>query len=411
MLFLLGFSAEAQVIAPSAEEVIFTYESTFITNSKEEAETLASAHASHFFGFMQSHDMVARYGLSPEMVGGVGAPLQPMKIQIKKVKKIATGTEITYRSQGPFLLHKKVAQRLLRSGHLTLQLPYDLDNYYDEECTDPDYPAIEEFWYFFDPYQIGCEKLIQEPLARKVEITVTPAKRQVHEESPRLDLLRGDNGNGEDFMMTMIHGFAESSKNKKDEGRVGYEELNEWFREQGFSEKKETRSTTKEVRVFRKTLTAAKGKTIELIVERILVDTDSESRSTAFAKYFKEAAEKSDVLYYGGHSGLGSNLDIEFLEERAGSFKFNNKKRQIFFFDACSSYSYYLEPFRQQKTKSKLDVISNGLSSYFNTGSIIAIRLMEYLFDPEATPDWMEVLTQMEEPLGGGSYLLNVGGV
>lgn len=131
-----------------------------------------------------------------------------------------------------------------------------------------------------------------------------------------------------------------------------------------------------------------------------------------FAKFFKEAVENADVIIYGGHSGLGGNLDIPSLESKAGKFKFNSKKRQIFYFDSCASYAYYLTQFSGEKTKSKIDILTNGLSSYFETSQAVLEGLLEnILSETKEDVSWMQIMKDMEKPLDGGSFLLNVGGV
>ncbi|MFN7455308.1 MAG: hypothetical protein ACK5RO_11685, partial [Pseudobdellovibrionaceae bacterium] len=146
-------------------------------------------------------------------------------------------------------------------------------------------------------------------------------------------------------------------------------------------------------------------------VRHLLTDTGAESRSTVFAKFFKKAVKEADVIIYAGHSGLGGNLDIPTLERKAGAFEFNPQKRQVFFFESCSSYSYYLEPFAAEKTKAKIDIVTNGLSSYFHTGPfVLEVFVTSILDETVKDTSWLEILRRMEAPLEGGSYLLNVGG-
>jgi hypothetical protein len=147
-------------------------------------------------------------------------------------------------------------------------------------------------------------------------------------------------------------------------------------------------------------------------VRHLLVDTAIDSKSAAFAKFFKESVETADVLIYSGHSGLGGNLDIPSLQEKAGEFTFNPKKRQLFYFNSCSSYTYFLEPFRAEKTKSKIDILSNALAAYMDNESAETRALLKILLDESRSPDWIDVLSEMEAAnTFGMTYLLNVGGV
>jgi hypothetical protein len=71
-----------------------------------------------------------------------------------------------------------------------------------------------------------------------------------------------------------------------------------------------------------------------------------------------------------------------------------------------------LVPFRETKTKSKIDILSNGLSSYFETTPLVTEAFFRALLDvQEVDQSWMSIMKSIEKPLKGGSYLLNVGGI
>ena len=150
---------------------------------------------------------------------------------------------------------------------------------------------------------------------------------------------------------------------------------------------------------------------MQIEVKHQLADTELDIRGITFAKFFKEAVETADVVIYAGHSGLGSNLDIAALERKVGNFRFNPKKKQIFFFDACTSYAFHLSPFAAEKTRGKIDILTYALPSYFHTGQAVKEKFFEILFDPSIQDmTWLNIMKAMEEPLDGGTYLLNVGG-
>ncbi len=408
-LSLVTEVARAQVHAPSAKEVTFEYEATFVLESPTYSpEEDAALHLSHLFGIFKSPEYVESYGIDSDKVAGIGVPRIPAKIRVESAEEGEDGSvTVKYVASGVLLLESRVAKKLLKNGNLTVPLPYEMGKIYNEKCTDHHYTSLGDYWYFYDIYREGCEYLQKSPFAKKVKIQIGEMKTTKLEESPRLDLLRGDNDNGDLFSIYVIHGFAESYKDPRDDGRGNYNDFNKSLRSWGFKG-----NFGKRVSVVQKDVADAEGKkkfTVE--VRHFLVESSISSRGQSFAKFFKQAVEKADVLIYGGHSGLGGNLDIPSLEQKVGDFEFNPKKRQIFYFDSCSSYSYYLEPFRSKKRKSKIDVITNGLESYFHLSGSVLDSLMTLLIDPTNNPSWAEVLETMEEPLEGGSYLLNVGGV
>jgi hypothetical protein len=283
---------------------------------------------------------------------------------------------------------------------------------FDPKCTDPHYNTLPDFWYFYDPFRKGCEYLSKAPYANNIEIKIKQGTVVKKDLSPRLDLLRGDNGNGRLFSIYVIHGYYESSVDPRDDGRLAFEEYNKYLRKLKLSERSLRENTTWPLTIFTGQIDFENGKSIDLEVKHALVESGAESRNVYFAKFFKEAVEHGDVVIYAGHSGLGSNLDIPYLESKAGQYKFPTNKRQIFFFESCSSYSYYLDHFNFQKTRATIDVVTNGLSSYFETGHDLLTIFTNHLLDPANDKvTWLKILQDMEAPLGGGTYLTNVGGL
>lgn len=415
--FFVAFSSVSfgQVLGPSIQEVNFNYTAEFLTTDNEsEAESLAQNHAQYLFGVLHSPALVRRFKLNPDLLEGVGSPRTERSFRILKFEKTADNKILVkYRVWGKLILHKKVAEEALMQGSIEIPLPVDLSLIYDNRCTDEHYDSFGDYWYFWDPLTLGtCQYLVKPPYSNLVKISVSKAPQVNSEVTPRLDLLRGDNGNGKLFSIYVIHGYAASSTQMEDEGRINFEQFNRHLKDKGFVEKIERKTQNRPLYVYTKTIPLVDGREIDVEIRHLLVETGIESRTLTFAKFFKEAVENADVIAYGGHSGLGGNLDILSLENKAGKFNFNRKKRQIFFFDSCSSYSYYLGSFSAEKTKSKIDIVTNGLSSFFHTSQIVLEGLLDSVLTEEKQDlRWIDILKAMESPLDGTSYLLNVGGV
>lgn len=411
---LVGSFAGAQIIAPSAKELSYSFQSVVVASidSGYSSQELAEFQASYIFGIFSSAENVRKYGLDPELVGGLGAPKNEMNIRVLSQKQLDGKVEIKYSSSGTFIVHNKVADRLLKTGHISVPLPFEPLDVFDPKCTDPHYQSFDDFWYFYDPFRKGCEYLSAAPYAYNVDIKVKLGTQVKREATPRLDLLRGDNGNGALFSIYVIHGYYESPQDPKDDGRKAFREYNSFLKGLGLQERSLRENTTWPLSEFRGTLELANGKVIDILIKHALVESSSESRNVYFAKFFKEAVEQGDVVIYAGHSGLGSNLDIATLEYKAGRFTFPKNKRQIFFFESCSSYAYYLDTFRYEKTRATIDVVTNGLSSYFETShDLLTVFTLHMLNPGNEQVTWMQILRDMESPLGGGSYLTNVGGL
>jgi hypothetical protein len=412
---LSALPAAAQVYGPHVGEFQFKIEARFLSGTARKAlnEIQAQKQLDHIFGLFQSPSVVEGFGLDPEKVGGIGAIQYPADFEILKTQKVARDLyTITYAAHGKVLLHKAVAEAVLAGRELKLPLPVQLDAFYDRACTDRHYPEFGDFWYFFDPYRKGCDHLAKPPLAEEFELDVTPSTRRELDMDLRLDLLRGANGNGETLRIDVIHGYEESAGHPRDYGRKTFEAFHRYLRAAGYDETVLKAYANRPLLRYTKEIELAGGKKITAEINSILVETGADSKTVTFAKFFRDAVENADVVYYAGHSGLGGNLNIGNLENKAGGFRFNATKRQIFYFDSCSSYSYYLESFRAEKSRARLDIVTNGLSSYFETGLDGLVVFLEQILDPEVEDrNWTEVLGAVEATLDGSTYLVNVGGI
>ncbi len=416
-IVFFSFSVSAQVIAPSAKEVSFQYSAQFImTADGGTAEEQADAHSNYMFGVLHSPAVVARYGLDPEWLEGIGGVRRPVTVNVTSVKFDEEGRYVvSYVAYGRLLLHKQVAEKAESSRKISLQLPYDLDRVYLKKCTDPHYFGFGDYWYFWDPYREGCEKLLEPSVTREVVLNLEFLRTRPTEDTPNLAKLRGDNGNGDVFRIYVLNGFNESSDKSKDEGRVNFGEVEEVFASRGYEVEYVDRSPRIPRNRYTKILQKG-GKTVRVQVIHQLANTDISADAITFARSFKEAVAEGDMIIYLGHSGLGANLDIDNLNYKLrqndeGGIEFPQDKYQIFFFDSCSSYSYYLPHFRALKKKGKIDIISYGLSSLFeNSANVFGVLVDKFIHLNEAQ-SWETILRAMEKPLGEQTFLLNVGGV
>ena len=96
--------------------------------------------------------------------------------------------------------------------------------------------------------------------------------------------------------------------------------------------------------------------------------------SNAFFCMVKEAAERSAVFVYSGHSRVGG-LDLDYMGTQLDTpIKMNPGQSQIYAFFGCSSYSYYnLSYFAAKASKGdpegtkNVDILTNGVTGSFGT--------------------------------------------
>ena len=417
-IFATALNVSAQILSPNATEVDFTYEALVevpLDESFSDSISAAQFQAQHMFGIFTSPTVISRMGINPDAIHGIGGPKTQSEILILSEdviqKNLQSFVRVHYKNSGQMILHNNAAQKVLAQGYFNVPLPTNPFKAYRKKCTDSHYDTFGDNWYFYDPFRQGCESLSQAPLAQNVVIHVKKSKTRNIQRSAELPLLRGDNGNGDLFSIYLIHGFSEDKKDPEDDGRLNYKMAHEYLLEKGFSVEKLKKNTPYPLNLYKKTITLSSGETIRIEVKSLLVETGIESKSKVFADFFKQAVSYADVIIYEGHSGLGGNLNIPELERKAGKFNFPNKK-QIYYFDSCSSYSYYLDHFNAYKTKTNIDVVTNGLSSYFHTSPLVLKEFMNYLVGTDNRNfQWMTILKKMESVLGNESYLVNVGGL
>ncbi len=411
-VFISSLIAQAAIVGPSAVEVNYSYYAEFI-NEVTDPSIAAREHARHLFGIFHSPRLVSQFGLSPFKFGGIGAPRNDQEIKGQILEIIhPMQMRVGYTLKGKLILHKDVAAKLIAARKLTIPMPYQMNRIYNRNCTDSHYQSLGDYWYFYDQYRYGCEYISKPPYSKPVEITITPSETRDLPPRPRLDLVRGDNDNGDLFAISIIHGFANDSRKKGDEGRMNYQALHQFLKKEGFKSIKIDDEFENPLVRFEKDIKLVNGQNVHIQIDSLLVETSISSESKRFAKFLGKAVRQSDVIIYAGHSGLGGNLNIPWLEEKAGNFAFNRLKKQIFYFDSCASYSYYLPMFQAEKSLSKIDIVTNGLSSYFHTGPAVLAEFLKVLFDPNIVDmEWERILKRMEKPLNGGSFLVNVGSI
>ncbi len=411
LLTLLYWTANtyAYVVSPDATEVKFSYTAEFQTQSKDPAEKLIERHAEFLFGYLQSPKLVADFGIN-QRTPGIGAPAWPVDLSLNSDQVDADGMRtLSYRLNGTMLFNKAAAKPLLRAGEYEIIMPYDLDNYYEFECSDwGDENSARYFWYFYNPFHKDCEKLIEAPLAHPVSVKISQLPEGPEHSRAPLKVLRGDNGNGDLFDIVTVNGFDIKS-DPSDSGRVAYDDINAWLRGSGFDETVVSRHANRPVYQYDKTVKSRSGEMVHIRVTRLLADTALLNDNVTFAKFFKSAIQSADVFIYAGHSGKDVVFDMADVEKRAGAVEFNAEKQQLFFFDACSGYSYYMSVFDGKKDPGTLSVLSHGLPTMFGFEHAMHKALLRYLFDmKEDQPEWNAIVTDMNKSLRGMTFLLNL---
>ncbi len=139
-----------------------------------------------------------------------------------------------------------------------------------------------------------------------------------------------------------------------------------------------------------------KGSQANMKVRLFYADTGFNYSSNAFHAFYKDSLENASVMMYGGHSGLGSNINISSIESKRRFRIKAPSKYQLFLIESCLPYSYYTQMFHDWKkvrfdqygTKN-LDVIATGGDvTYFNRIGGDFKKMISYLYRYSVDAKW-----------------------
>lgn len=260
----------------------------------------------------------------------------------------------------------------------------DNDEVSDDRCSTYDFPA-DEYWYYWNPTKTGCHFRdgVEYIRIRAGVVRIANTVRTYPEYGRLIDPY----GN---LSIHVLFGMNEEGTSpdplvSKDVGAKTYRIMRDRLVAAGFrariltlAEKQVIMDLQKPVISWAEEFTkpmplsaSALGGTftVRLFYGDTHVDKDSED----FHHFLKDAVEHASIVVYAGHSGLGANLDIKYIEEREGfGISFDPDRYQILYLNGCVTYTYYADMWTKRKatetdargTKS-LDIMTNGLEGYF----------------------------------------------
>lgn len=267
---------------------------------------------------------------------------------------------------------------------------------YANLCTDLHYNSEGDFWYFWNPDQPGCPISAEQLVTVKAKLIPIASTKRTY---PYYDLMYGDNGNGNKFEITYLVGIDESYK-MGDLGRATFEEAALMLEELGF--KNEVDALGKRQRRYQ-----LERDGIDYRINMELVDPNTD----VFVKKAKFGLESADVFIYDGHSGLGGYLYVDRFEEQLGkALKLSPQKKQIFYFNGCSTYSYYNTEYFQLKGGSNaLDVMTTSVGALFSIGARHDVKLIEHMTSGNR-PTWQKIMDDIYKVSPQETALTHVNG-
>jgi hypothetical protein len=247
-------------------------------------------------------------------------------------------------------------------------------------CTDDHYQSEGDFWYFWNPDQPGCKlKEGVDYLRVQSAIDRTENTRRTYPEYARLADSKGV------ISISILMGMDDTEAspnpdNSNDANAPNFVGIRDELVKMGYQvrvvEKDELKEATGDAKVlpYVEELTKSTPKA-KFVVTLFFGQTQITDQSQAFHYYYADALKNASVMIYDGHSGLGGNLDLAGLAEAEGiRFTPNKSRYQIYYFNSCTSYSYYntmyfakkRTPTDKRGTKN-LDIITAGLETMFSS--------------------------------------------
>lgn len=333
---------------------------------------------------------------------------------------------LSYDYQGQWLINKRVNP----STGLKLPLPYSYKQLRTNKwrsCTDesPEHQDFASFWYYWDPERNGCDHELNVQY-QEIYPKLSSLTQQTSVSYPEYQNMIVDNK----IKMTFAFGYVEdpANPNPYTDSDYGMGQFRSFidlvkrdlrgskFAEEAILENQYLGAVNSNRRIGTKINFVRRGLEYEI---KIVAAADIDQMEL-FAQSF--SADHDSFFGWFGHSRVGNGFDASKFNSMLAS----NKKYysltpnyQIIYWAGCNSYSYYTKPFFDFKANlidqdpigsKSLDIISNGLPSYFSLNAVNAEVLFQSLLFVEKQYSYQDIVSQLERQsnAAGITVLVNV---
>ncbi len=374
-----GFSWQPYSAVDSTEAVLsFSHEVEFTSRTEPDedfAREKIDAQVNHLFGPM---------GEAPVKAVPQGNH-RITEISLRKKEGTKSSYVASYSYRGTIVLQG------LSGSSYDLVLPVNPDRIYRtavrtrsngqefNPCTDPHYQAEDDFWYFWNPYKPGCELREGVDYRRfSAKVRRQPNTLQTYPEYDRLV-----NSSGV-IRISILIGMDDPTKAKNpdrsaDINAPNFVGIRRRLESMGFVHRVLSQAEIAEIAQVDDPVAyveefAKESRRAKLVVQVFFGPSGISEDSGAFHHFLRDSLENSSLMIYDGHSGLGGHLDLSSIEETHGfQIRVPKDRYQIYFFNSCSSYTYYNTMYFRRKSTAanrrgskNLDIMTNGLATYFS---------------------------------------------
>jgi hypothetical protein len=243
----------------------------------------------------------------------------------------------------------------------------------------------ETYWYHWRPETPGCLDAVATTKATATVTRVLPAGTTVY---PEYDKLASDGR----IDVVVFFGQAESTA-EDDYGFILARQFERLLKPAGF--------TKAEAPIGRRHVRTRDGMTVT-------IDVFTPAEFSGLGDYmnvpkFREAVNAHEVVIFNGHSMLGASdywADEQLYRDPS--------KYQVFFYNGCLGYEYYVAPLLAGKRDAaNVDIVTNVLSTPFDvfaTTSGILVAMLVSQAESGGHNSWQAILGRLNDDAIGGAY-------
>lgn len=336
----------------------------------------------------------------------LGSPQRATKITVEwSAARLVNGTiELPYVYDGLWIVNTDV----VTAGRMTIPVPLKKGPLFSprwKSCTDDaaEHQTPDFYWYFWDPTRYGCDHL-EGVHYRSVTVAIGASTTFSQNSYPEYDRMTADGA----MKITLAFGYVSdpaefAPETDSDQGAYQYRLFLRRFKTKYGAAFIETpilqgefeSSTDRDLVIGHRFSGDVNGvKTTVNVLMAAGID-----QMEVFAKSF--AQDHDDLFAWFGHSRVGSGFDAQ----RFGWMVQANPQRysisqdyQVIYWAGCNSYSYYTVPFFEFKGGTKnLDIVANGLPSYFAINADSAMIAVDTFLNWSKRPSYQSMVDAVEE--------------
>jgi hypothetical protein len=346
----------------------------------------------------------------------VGGPQRGENIKVYRQQALMMNgfVHVPYDYQALWLMDREFSQ-----SEQVLPVPYQSNMRTSAQwkrCGDPDpeHQTDDFFWYFWDPRRPGCDQ--KEGIDyQNVSLNFSEETLQTKTSYPEYQrMVRFESGK-KVLSATFAFGYVEDSENPQpmtdwDAGMYEFQKFLKYLRVQ-LQER-----DYQEAPIFQSEYDGRSD--LQIGSEFTIQQGDVELRFRVVAAagvdqmllFAKSYAEDHEALFsWFGHSRVGSGFDAQnfqyIVEGNPQKYKISSDY-QVIYWAGCNSYSYYTQAFFEMKSKlnpsrdpegtKNLDIISNGLPSYFSMNSRNAEIVSQALLNFNQPTSYQSLVDEIE---------------